>query len=321
MKIQIRALCLVSLAAGMWAQAPTAPTDNTPLKNWDAPLHWMPPSAPAGLREKGASPDAAGATQPLQLVAITPCRVMDTRNGSGFSGAFGPPSLFGGVPRIIPIPSSSCGIPSSAAYSLNFTLISTYGPVGFVAAWPDNVGFPGTSITNAFNGGVIANAAVVPAGPDGGINVMVSNIGDVIIDINGYYVSGGGGGGAQGVQGYYALSNNASVIALFAGGIHVAPGAQFTVPLSYLVPALCPFCTEQIVVGIAGQARAQACAFSGDPSVGGTVNGLIGTSTVTLTAPSGNYIYFIEVHSDTQLNCTNALANNAGTNIQAISVF
>ena len=98
MKIQIRALCLIALAAGMWAQSPTSPLDSVPLKNWAAPLHWLPPSAQEAQRQKAAGAsalDAAGATQPLQLVAITPCRVVDTRAGSGFPGAFGPPSLQG----------------------------------------------------------------------------------------------------------------------------------------------------------------------------------------------------------------------------------
>ena len=211
MKIQMRALCFMSLAAGMWAQSPTSPLANTPLKNWDAPLHWLPPSAQEALRQKSAGAsalNAAGATQPLQLVAITPCRVMDTRNESGFPGAFGPPSLQGNTPRIVPIPTSPCGVPSSAAYSLNFTLISTYGPVGFVSAWPDNVAFPGTSITNAFDGGIVANAAVVPAGPDGGINVLVSNVGDLVIDINGFYASPGGGSQGNTALGVGALQNN-----------------------------------------------------------------------------------------------------------------
>ena len=323
MRIEIRTLCLTLLVAGMWAQSTTPTPTNIPLKNWDAPLRWQPPSPPASLHRKEASPDATGQTVPLQLVGITPCRLVESRSGSGFSGAFGPPYLFGSSPRTIPIPSSSCGIPSSAAYSLNFTLIRNYGPVGFLAAWPDNVAFPGTSITNALGGGIIANAAVVPSGPDGGIDVMVSSYADLVIDINGYYVSSGTGGG-QSPQGYYQLANNATVIALFAGGIHVSKGAQFTVPLSYVVAPIsgCPSCTEQVVVGIVGQPLAQACAFDGQPTNGGQFpGGTIGNSTVTLTAPNANSIYFIEVHTDLQYNCAYALANNVGTNIQAVSVF
>src|SRR5208283_5501479 len=48
---------------------------------------------------------------PLQFVAVTPCRVADTRN---------PPGPFGGTSRDFAIPSSACGIPSTAsAYSMN----------------------------------------------------------------------------------------------------------------------------------------------------------------------------------------------------------
>ena len=251
----------MSLAAGMWAQSPTSPVDHIPLKNWAAPLHWLPPSAQEAFRQKAveaSAPDAAGATQPLQLVAITPCRVMDTRAPSGFPGAFGPPSLQGNTPRTIPIPSSSCGIPSSAAYSLNFTLVSTYGPVGFVAAWPDNVPFPGTSITNAFTGGVVANAAVVPAGPDGGIDVMVSSIGDLVIDINGYYVPGGSGGGS-----------NATTV----NGASVPANATFTGTNS----------TSQFTALTAAQATTAIAAASG----GGTTNFLRADGTWAVPASGG----------------------------------
>jgi len=62
------------------------------------------------------------------------------------------------------------------------------GPLIFLSAWPDDVPFPGTSVLNAPNGGIVANAAVVPSGADGGIKVQGSNPTDLIIDINGYYV-------------------------------------------------------------------------------------------------------------------------------------
>jgi hypothetical protein len=34
---------------------------------------------------------------------------------------------------------------------------------------------------------VVANAAIVPAGTNGAVNVFVSDLTDVIIDINGYF--------------------------------------------------------------------------------------------------------------------------------------
>jgi hypothetical protein len=43
------------------------------------------------------------------------------------------------------------------------------------------------STLNAFNGQVVANAAIVPAGTDGSIDVYVTNKTDVVIDTNGYF--------------------------------------------------------------------------------------------------------------------------------------
>ncbi|MBL8220070.1 MAG: collagen-like protein [Bryobacterales bacterium] len=76
---------------------------------------------------------------PLPLVAVTPCRVMDTRPeyaSFGFSGAFGVPAIAGGVAREVPIPLSNCGIPANArAYSLNFTVLPV-GTLQYLTTWP-----------------------------------------------------------------------------------------------------------------------------------------------------------------------------------------
>jgi hypothetical protein len=40
---------------------------------------------------------------------------------------------------------------------------------------------------NAYEGQVVANAALVPAGTSGGVNVYVTNLTHVIIDTNGYF--------------------------------------------------------------------------------------------------------------------------------------
>ena len=63
----------------------------------------------------------AKAQTSYDFVPVTPCRIADTRNPNG---SFGGPSLASGGTRSFPIPSSSCGIPSSAAaYSLNVTVV------------------------------------------------------------------------------------------------------------------------------------------------------------------------------------------------------
>jgi Pro-kumamolisin, activation domain/Bacterial Ig-like domain (group 3) len=131
----------------------------------------------------------SGSLGALQFYPLTPCRVADTRAGFGFSGAFGPPSLIEGATRNFPMFSSSCGIPSSAqAYSLNLTaVVPSSGELGYLTAFPAGGTLPNASTLNAPNGGVVASAAIVPAGTSGGINVFSSNATDLIIDINGYF--------------------------------------------------------------------------------------------------------------------------------------
>jgi hypothetical protein len=129
-----------------------------------------------------------GPSTGLRFVPITPCRVADTRAGSGIGGAFGPPRLTANSTREFPISQSSCGIPTNArAYAANITVVPS-GPLSFLTAYPSGTTRPLASTLNAFDGRTIANAAIVPAGTNGGINIFVSNDTDVIIDVNGYFI-------------------------------------------------------------------------------------------------------------------------------------
>ncbi len=128
---------------------------------------------------------------PLQLMTVTPCRVIDTRGGAG---PLGGPSIAGGTSRTIPVPSSSCGVPpNAAAYSLNITVVPKGGTLGYLTVWPAGQPQPLVSTLNSLNGAVRANAAIVPAGTGGAINAFATDTADVIIDINGYFVPPSGG--------------------------------------------------------------------------------------------------------------------------------
>jgi len=128
-----------------------------------------------------------GSPAALYFYPATPCRVADTRAGMGFTGAFGPPAMSGGSTRAFPIPGSSCGIPSLAqAYSLNLTVVPP-APLIYLTAWPAGQAQPPVSTLNSFQGKVVANAAIVPAGANGAINVFASDATNVIIDVNGYF--------------------------------------------------------------------------------------------------------------------------------------
>jgi len=124
----------------------------------------------------------------LVFVGMTPCRVVDTRTSTGYTGAFGPPSLVGGATRTFPIQSSpTCSIPSIAqAYSFNITVVPP-GFLDYVTVWPTGQARPFASTLNGYVNTVIANAAIVPAGTSGSVDVYASQNTNLILDINGYY--------------------------------------------------------------------------------------------------------------------------------------
>jgi hypothetical protein len=127
----------------------------------------------------------------LAFYTTTPCRIADTR---GATGTFGGPMLSAGQTRAFPAPSSSCNIPANAqAYSLNVTVVPP-GSLDYLSIWPAGQAQPVVSTLNALDGRIVANAAIVPAGTNGAVDVFVSDASNVIIDINGYFAPSGGAG-------------------------------------------------------------------------------------------------------------------------------
>jgi hypothetical protein len=106
-------------------------------------------------------------------------------------GAFGPPSLVGGVSRTFPILSNTtCTIPNVAqAYSLNITVVPP-GPLAYVTAYPTGQPTPVAAVSVESPQRTLASkAGIVPAGSNGSIDVFASNPTDLVVDVNGYYVS------------------------------------------------------------------------------------------------------------------------------------
>ena len=127
---------------------------------------------------------------PLQFVAVTPCRLVDTR---GADGEFGGPPIQGGHSRSFPIPQQTpCDIPTTAAaYSLNVTVVPIT-TLGYLTIWPTGEAQPGVSTMNSPDGRIKANAAIVPAGtPSGSVSVYVTDTTNVILDIDGYFALAG----------------------------------------------------------------------------------------------------------------------------------
>lgn len=92
--------------------------------------------------------------------------------------------------RTIPIPSASgcSGIPATArAYAINVTALPNGNPMPFLTAWPTGAARPNASILNAFQGQVVTNSAVVPAGVNGAIDIYAFRRTGVVVEVNGYF--------------------------------------------------------------------------------------------------------------------------------------
>ncbi len=152
-----------------------ANTDSLSISGTDA--NQVTKSSPTNLLVE--PPPVAG-----RYVAVTPCRVVDTRNPNG---PFGGPFLAGGATREFDIPNGACSIPSTAlSYVLNITVVPK-GTLGFLTMGPCGQNPPSTSNLNSTDGRVKAVGAIVPAGTNGGVCATPSNDTDLVLDISGYF--------------------------------------------------------------------------------------------------------------------------------------
>jgi len=121
------------------------------------------------------APQAAGG---LSLFTLTPCRVLDTRNGPQPEPVTGTSA--------VNITKSSCNVPSNAqAVVLNSTVVSP-GALGFLSLWPTGQSQPWVSTLNAEDGAVTSNMAIVPVG-NGSVNAYASDPTHLILDISSYF--------------------------------------------------------------------------------------------------------------------------------------
>jgi uncharacterized repeat protein (TIGR03803 family) len=121
-------------------------------------------------------------SQAQQFVAVTPCRLIDTRLTGG--------PIAAGTSESFPIPQlGGCNIPdTAAAYSLNVSAVPQ-GPLNYLTIWPTGEVRPVVATLNSLDGRIKADAAIVPAGTSGAVSVFVTNTSDVVLDINGYFAA------------------------------------------------------------------------------------------------------------------------------------
>src|SRR6202142_941159 len=119
---------------------------------------------------------APAGTGGLSLYTLTPCRVIDTREGNGqFSGEL-----------TVDVVDSVCAPPSTAlAYVFNATVVPV-GGLGYLTLLPDTEQRPVVSTLNAIDGAITSNMAIVP-NINGKTDAYASGITQLILDISSYF--------------------------------------------------------------------------------------------------------------------------------------
>ncbi len=177
-------------------------SEDVAITNWAAPPFWM-ASSPASnesassgtAKSQSTRETLAALSTPMPFTAIDPCRVVDTRAGSGFSGQYGPPALATTFIRTFTI-TGQCGIPAGAqAVSFQFTAVNMTSNGNF-RAWPASSPMPFASVLNwTATQGVAGNGIVVPVDGSGDLSIYVNGPGgntvDLVLDVNGYYAPAG----------------------------------------------------------------------------------------------------------------------------------
>jgi len=131
---------------------------------------------------------------PLQFYSVAPCRIVDTRVGTGVTAG---PALAAGSPRSFPLTGGACGLPTTAkAATLNLTLVAPTA-AGFLSIWPYGMTRPRVSTINAAAGEpAIANGAIVPLSSDPSFSITVvygtcgvdcPGTASLVIDVTGYF--------------------------------------------------------------------------------------------------------------------------------------
>ncbi|MDY0909693.1 hypothetical protein [Microbacterium sp. CFBP9034] len=187
------ALLVVAAFSAGAAAAPAPQSAQAPAL---APAVDPKPPDPDAKRSEGdvstnavLSPSAAE----MQYVAITPCRVVDTRSGGGrFSNGTTRSYYVGGTFGFAPQGGTTggCGIPEGAvAVAATVLALNPSGP-GRIKAWPAGVAEPGANVLY-YGSESLGAGTTLTLRPGAGTDLTVKNYNastDVILDINGYYL-------------------------------------------------------------------------------------------------------------------------------------
>jgi hypothetical protein len=142
-------------------------------------------------------PAVISAPNENSFVAISPCRMIDTRVGTGTNAApFTAGNVrtyyVGGTTGFAPQggQSGGCGIPVGAtAISATVTVVTPSG-TGYLQSWANGSAQPATSILNYTNKTTIATGATLPVNVSSAYALKFRNGGGIahlVVDVTGYY--------------------------------------------------------------------------------------------------------------------------------------
>ncbi len=131
---------------------------------------------------QGAIPRASAAAPAASAayVAVQPCRLTDTRNGTGFTRV--------DARTLLIATRGVCGIPTGAtAVALTLTVVDPQAS-GYLSAWPANQPQPTVSSLNFSAHQIRANGSITKVDGNGSFRVSVSVAAQVVIDVAGAFV-------------------------------------------------------------------------------------------------------------------------------------
>ncbi|MTD15925.1 hypothetical protein GIS00_18480 [Nakamurella sp. YIM 132087] len=151
----------------------------------------------AGAGAALAAPTYQPTSPEAKYVPVSPCRIVDTRTGTGTNGTpYGSEvtrqyyvgGTFGFAPQ--GGKSGGCGVPVGAvAIAAVITAVDPQAG-GFVRAWPADESEPGATVLN-YSTHSNGSGLTLTIDPDSAQSLKVKNYGgptDLVIDVNGYYV-------------------------------------------------------------------------------------------------------------------------------------
>jgi uncharacterized protein (DUF1501 family) len=127
----------------------------------------------------------ASADDGARLVAVSPQRLLDTRNGTGAAAAqIGP-----GSPVTVAVAGRAGVPPDATAVVLNVAATNVSG-ASYVTVWPAGEEMPGTSNLNLLPGQTLANLVICRLGAGGALTLgnKLANC-DVLADVTAYFVA------------------------------------------------------------------------------------------------------------------------------------